>query len=152
MVIAFFGHSNYLRRSEDKRVILDILESKLHCSPCDFYLGEYGGFDNLAYECARSYKDRSPTSKLIFVTPYLSESYQKNHLAYQEKRFDLILYPEIEKLPLKFAITYRNKWIVEHADIIITYVTHRYGGAYKMYEYAKRRGKEPLNISGVPID
>lgn len=30
----------------------------------------------------------------------------------------------------------------ETADLIITYVTHSFGGAYKAYSYAKKEGKE----------
>ncbi len=37
--------------------------------------------------------------------------------------------------------------MVEHADFIITYVNHAYGGAYSAFTYAKRKGKEIVNLA-----
>jgi uncharacterized phage-like protein YoqJ len=111
------------------------------------YLGGYGGFDDFAYDCCKKYKQTHPGISLVFVTPYLTEAYQKDHLQNQEKRFDYILYPEIENRLPKYAIVYRNKYMVEKADVVIAYVLHDFGGAYATYTYAKRKGKEIFNLA-----
>ena len=61
--------------------------------------------------------------------------------------YDLILYPELENKPKRYAITYRNRYMVEVADYIIAYVTHDWGGAYATYQHAKKKGKTVFNLA-----
>ena len=56
-------------------------------------------------------------------------------------------YPEIEDKPKKYAITYRNRYMMEQADFVIAYVSHNFGGAYAAYRHAKRRGKTVFNLA-----
>lgn len=55
------------------------------------------------------------------------------------------MYPQLEGVPRRFAISKRNEFMVEHADIVVAYVTHDWGGAAKMLEFARRRKKEIIN-------
>ena len=143
MIITFCGHSSYTKSIQDEKRILDVLEKRVGDSLCDFYLGGYGAFDSFAYDCAKKFKKCHPNVKLIFVTPYLDESYNSS----KRELFDLIVYPELEKIPKKYAISHRNKWMISRADIIIAYVSHKFGGAFKSYRYAKQKGKEIFNIA-----
>ena len=59
------------------------------------------------------------------ITPYMTVEYQRNPLAYQKDKYDAIIYPEIEGKPQKFAISYRNKWMVDKADCVVAYVRRR---------------------------
>ena len=54
---------------------------------------------------------------------------------------------KLKKKPLKFAISYRNKYMVETADYVIAYVSRAFGGAYMTYRHAKRKGKEIFNLA-----
>ena len=49
-------------------------------------------------------------------------------------------------IPPRFAILKRNEWMVEHADLVIAYVRHEWGGAYKMYRHAEKMQKEIFNL------
>ncbi|MBE6648307.1 MAG: hypothetical protein E7614_02160 [Ruminococcaceae bacterium] len=149
MIITFCGHSHYKGNAEDMKKILDFLEEKVGDSKAEMYLGEYGGFDEFAYECCKKYKENHPAVSLIFVTPYITPEYQNNHLSYQKDRFDSILYPEIEDKPLRFAISYRNKYMVEQADYVIACIDHKTGGAYQAYVHAKRRKKHIFSIGKI---
>ena len=73
--------------------------------------------------------------------------YQHNHLRFQKTMYDSVLYPEIENKPKRYAILYRNKYMVEKADYVIAYVSHNWGGAYSTYQYAKRKGKNIFNLA-----
>ena len=115
------------------------------------YLGDYGEFDGFAYDCCKKFKETHPTVSLVFVTPYLTVQYQKNHLEYQKTRYDSIIYPEIEDKPLRFAISYRNKWMVKKADYIVCGIDHDWGGAYQTYQYAKKQKKSIFNVTGKDI-
>jgi hypothetical protein len=53
----------------------------------------------------------------------------------------------IETVPKRFAISWRNKRMVRESSVIICYITHSWGGAAQFVEYAKRQGKEVINLS-----
>ena len=100
MIVTFCGHSAFCGTVEQEEKILDFLEENIGDSHADMYLGGYGDFDEFAYNCCKKYKKTHPNTSLVFVTPYITEDYQRNHLDYQRTRYDAILYPEIENKPL----------------------------------------------------
>ena len=51
----------------------------------------------------------------------------------------------IEKVPPRFAISYRNRWMVKHADYVIAFV-HRGGGAEQFVKLAERQKKSVINL------
>ena len=69
----------------------------------------------------------------------------------EKDKYDEIIYPEIENKPLRFAISYRNQWMMQKADIVIAFVEHDWGGAYKTYQYAKRKGKRIFNLANTEL-
>ena len=147
MIIAFCGHAQFCGSYKYEQRILDFLEEHVGERAADMYLGGYGGFDAFAYECCKKYKETHPNTSLVFVTPYLTFDYQRNHLKDQTMRYDSIIYPEIEDKPKRYAITYRNKYMVENADFVVAYVSHNWGGAYATYKHAKRKGKYIFNLA-----
>lgn len=147
MIITFCGHSDYIEKDKDKECVLALLNKIANGEDVEFFLGGYGRFDSFAYSCAKAYKNHAKGSKLIFVTPYITHEYQKSQLEYKETIYDNIIYPPIEKAPLRFAISYRNKYMVEQADCIIAYITRQMGGAYNTYKHAIRKNKKVFNIA-----
>ena len=146
MIITFCGHSDFKASEEYERKILNFLCKNVGNSPAQIYLGEYGNFDKFAYRCCKKYKETHPNILLIFVTPYITVEYQKNHIEPLRKIYDEIIYPEIENRPLRFAIIYRNKWMIDKADYVICGIAHNWGGAYKTYQYATRKKKFIFNV------
>lgn len=59
------------------------------------------------------------------------------------------IFPEgLELVPRRFAITHRNRWMVDQADYVVAYVDHNYGGAAQTLKYAKGKGtKQILNLA-----
>ena len=147
MIVTFCGHSQFSKSENYEKKILSFLEEKVGDEPADMYLGGYGDFDSFAYDCCKKYKKTHPNVSLVFVTPYLTIDYQRNHLQHQEKMYDSIFYPEIEDKPKRYAISYRNKYMAEKADYVTAYVSHSWGGAYKTYQHAKRKGKKIFNLA-----
>lgn len=149
MIVAFCGHSDYIEKSEHRRIVLNYLENAVGNQYCDFFLGEYGRFDEFAYTCAQEFKENHKRCRLIYITPYLQASNSALDKKYQVERFDDVIYPELENVPLRYAISHRNRWIIEKSDIVITYVVREFGGAYVMYRQAKRKRKIVFNIATV---
>ena len=147
MIVTFCGHARFSKSEKYEQQILAFLEEKIGDQPADMYLGDYGSFDSFAYDCCKKYKETHPYISLVFITPYLTIDYQKNYLDYKKTRYDSILYPEIEGKPKRYAITYRNKYMVEVADYVVAYVSLDWGGAYKTYKYAQRKGKKIFNLA-----
>ena len=58
-----------------------------------------------------------------------------------------ILPDEIEYIPPKFAINYRNKFMIEAADIVVTYVKHSWGGAAKYKRLAEKKNRRVIELS-----
>ena len=148
MIVSFFGHGKTALDIK-KEDFLALLEDVIKDSPVEFFLGMYGDFDFFAYACTKEYKKRHPNAKLVFVTPYIHKNYCL--LEDAKERFDEIIYPELEKVPKRYAIIRRNEYMIDESDFIIFYVTHHHGGgAYMALEYAKRKKKQYINISKKP--
>ena len=96
--------------------------------------------------CCYGYKIRR-----TFVTPYITESYLKGRLEYDRYKYDDVVYPEIENVPLKFAISARNKWTVSQCDIVVVYINHTSGGAYEAAKHAKRKNKRIINLGKTEL-
>ncbi len=147
MIISFFGHADFPKTVEHQQSLIAVLERIIGDAPADIYLGGYGSFDSLAYDCSKKYHETHPRISLFYVTPYMTVEYQRTHLAYQKEKYDGIICPPIEDKPPRFAISYRNQWMVEQSDYIICGIFHPWGGAYKAYCYAQRKKKPIINIT-----
>ena len=63
--------------------------------------------------------------------------------------YDSTLYPPLENVPKRFAISHRNKWMIEQASVVVAYVEHDWGGAAKTLGQAVRKGLRIINIGGI---
>ncbi len=140
MIITFCGHGDFQETEAYKNRVLAFLEETVGKEPVDMYLGGYGGFDSFAYGCCRQFKETHPAASLVFVTPYM-------HGEQREMGYDSILFPALEHVPSKFAISARNKYMMEKADWVIAYVSHTWGGAYAAYKHALKKGKRIYNLA-----
>ena len=85
--------------------------------------------------------------ELVYVAPYLNASEQSKIKEMQRLGLcDTSVYPPMENVPPKFAISKRNQWMIKNADVIIAYVNRSYGGAYNSLQAAKRTNKKIINI------
>lgn len=68
-------------------------------------------------------------------------------MEYYEKYYDNIIIPEsVDGVYHKYAITAKNRWMVERSDLVLAYVHHR-GGAYSAVKYAERLNKKVINLT-----
>ena len=108
----------------------------------EFYIGRDGEFDIYAASIIKRVQMAIGTenSELNLVLPYV-----RKDIEYYEKYYDRVSIP-ISAHP-KLAITKRNKWMVEQADIVICYIERKKGGAYAAIRYAETLGKAVLNLA-----
>lgn len=61
--------------------------------------------------------------------------------------FSDTIFPEgIEAVHPRYAVDWRNRWMLQRADFVVTCITHPWGGAAKFAEKAKREGKTVINL------
>ena len=147
MRICFFGHAEFYSSNEVEQRLLSLLKSYTEKYDVEFLFGGYGRFDDFALKCVNSIQGSNKIRR-IFVTPYITENY-KHRLEYAKHIYDEIIYPEIESVPLRFAISARNKWLANHCDVIICYINHTFGGAYDAIKDAKN--KLIINLGKIEI-
>ena len=141
-VVTFCGHADFYG-SEDVRVWLkETVENLIRRGADDFLLGGYGGFDACAASMVWELKKQYPAIRSTLVLPYLDRKVDAT-------KYDTTLYPPLEKVPRRFAISKRNEYMVNEADIVVAYVTHDWGGAATTLAYAKRKKKEIINYAGT---
>ena len=135
VIVTFCGHSKLYNQTDDFSRWLDIiLPSLTEGGAATFYLGGYGDFDSLAAAAVRRQKAVYPHITAILVLAYLNREADAS-------RYDDTTYPPLENVPPRYAIVRRNEWMVRESDVVISGVTHGWGGAAKTLDYAKRRGK-----------
>ena len=112
-----------------------------------FYTGAMGEFDAQFSTAVRRAKARYPQIKLICVKPYFTNDINTNKEYYTALYDDIIIPPEIIGIHYKAAIKARNRWMVNHSDLIISYVIRDYGGAAGAVKYADNRKKRIVNLA-----
>ena len=143
MVCTFFGHGN---TSEDikpklEETLIDLIENRnVH----KFYVGNHGRFDSMVRRTLKEFKKKKyPFIDYAVVLAYLPT--QKNKFPCDD--YSDTIYPDgLENALPKFAICKRNEWLIKQSDIVVTHVTHGFGGAALYKEKAERKGLEVINI------
>ena len=148
MIIAFAGHSLISSTDRVKEMVKEQIRNIIIDSQAvSCYLGGYGDFDEICACACKELKQDHSCIEVIYVTPYVSLSELAKIKEMQSRGlYDTSIYPPLENVPLKFAISKRNEWMMKNADVVIAYVDHTFGGAYKSLQVAKRRKKKIINI------
>lgn len=143
--VAFFGHRkiNDLYRLERQMepMIKELVRTKSYVS---FLIGRSGEFDQYTAAVIKHLQKEvgKDNHDLTLVLPYTVTD-----MEYYEKYYDTILIPEtLHGAHPKAAITLRNRWMVDQADLVIAYVENRKGGAYKAMRYAEKINKKVINL------
>ncbi len=134
MIVTFCGHSKIYKTEEISKWLDLILPSLIEGGAGIFYLGGYGDFDNLAASAVRRQKAVYPDIESVLVLAYLNRDVDAS-------RYDTTTYPPLERVPPRFAILKRNEWMVSASDVVVSGVTHGWGGAAKTLDFAKRKKK-----------
>ena len=135
--VTFFGHRDTPKETESalRLTLIDLIENK---NATVFYVGNHGNFDAMV---RRQLEDLSKTYPIKY---YVVLAYMPSK---NDKPDEHTILPEgIETVPRRFAINYRNKWMLNKSDIVVTYVTRNLGGASHFMNVAKVSTKAVINI------
>ena len=137
LACTFFGHKDCpeTKYSNILRAIQNLIKEK---KVTTFYVGTQGNFDSLVYRALCNLRADFPQIRIYRVLAYLPKD---NSLI-----SDSILLEGIELIHPRYAISWRNRWMIEHSDYVIAYITHNYGGAARFVNEAERRGKTIIRV------
>ena len=95
---------------------------------------------------------RSVLKELVSVYPYIRYAVVLERLPPKRDEFDPrdysdTMFPEgIETVHPRFAISWRNKWMIKQSDYVVTYITHFWGCAAQFAEMAERQKKSIIRL------
>ena len=139
-----FGHRDVLEKIDDAVYAAVLKAAEQGCDI--FYTGAMGEFDSLFSSAVRKVKKTYPKIKLICVKPYFTIDLNINGEYYSALYDDVIIPDELADIHPKAAIKYRNRWMIDHSNIILIFTKRSYGGAYEARRYAERIGKKIVYI------
>ena len=146
--VALFGHREFDDyRTLDKH-LLELLEDLIRSRDfLEVYIGRNGEFDVYAATVVKRAQKalEKNNSDFICVLPYSNKDAE-----YYEKYYDSVIIPDcLHEVHPKGAITKRNCWMVDQADLVICYVERNSGGAYTAMRYAEMLGKQVINLAAL---
>ena len=139
-VCTFFGHRDcpeavkpYLRE-----VLVELIVNK---GVDTFYVGNQGRFDGIVRSVLRELVQAYPEIQYAVVLAYLPGEKR----AYNDDS-DTMLPEGIEAVHPRYAVVWRNRWMLQRADFVVTYIAHPWGGAARFADKARRAGKTVINL------
>ncbi len=138
----FFGHRDC--PSSIKPKLREVLVELIKNHAVDtFYVGHQGAFDALVRAMLKELVSEYPHIRYAVVLERVPSA-QTESDPYDYS--DTFLPEGIESVHPRFAIPWRNKWMLSRSDYVVTYITRSWGGAAQFAAKADRQKKQIINI------
>ena len=137
---SFFGHRECPDsiKPQIKGVLIDLI---VNHNVGMFYVGNQGRFDVIVRGVLRELKKEYSQIEYAVVLAYMPGKQTE-----YDDYYDTMLPEGIESVHPRYAISWRNNWMLRQSDYVVTYITRSWGGAAQFAEKAKRQKKTVLNI------
>ncbi len=137
MICTFIGHRDV--PIEIKEKLKDTITDLIVNKGIDmFYIGNHGLFDSMAKEVLKELKQE------YSINYYVVLAFIPTYDEFADYS-DTIYIDELEKIPYKYRIIERNKWMINKSDYLIAYAKY-VGNAREIKEYAEKRNKKVINL------
>jgi len=136
----FFGHRDCPESIKPKlrEVLVDLITNH---GVDMFYVGNQGQFDAIVRRTLRELKKEYSKINYAVVLAYMPGKKTE-----YDDYSDTILPEGIEAVHPRYAISWRNNWMLQQSDYVVTYITHSYGGAAQYARKAKSAGKRIIEL------
>ncbi len=143
LTCTFFGHRNC--PSDISSILYTLIESLItQHNVTRFYVGNQGNFDHIVRRTLRKIRVAYPHIQYAVVLAYMPTE-KDNALDFS----DTIFPEEIAASHPRYAISKRNRWMLQRSDYVIGYITHATGGAAQFASSAKAQGKQFINVADL---
>ena len=148
--VSFFGHRYIDDFNIASKMVEDIIYSLIQKHEyVEFMVGRDGDFDQIATSAIKQVQKNYAENRcdITWVMPYLKAEYSNNAESFDKYYDYVIVCSKSNKVYPKQAIQVRNRYMVDHSDLVVFWVERLTGGAYQTMEYAKSQRKETINLS-----
>lgn len=121
-----------------RQVLIDLIENH---NVDMFYVGHQGQFDSIVRSVLRELKKEYPNINCAVVLAYMPGKQNE-----YDDFSDTMLPEGIESVHPRYAISWRNNWMLKYSDYVVTYIAHSWGGAAQYVEKARRQRKHVINL------
>lgn len=143
--VSLFGHREIEDLLKLDKMLIPVIRELIQTRPyVSFLIGRNGEFDEYAASVIKRLQKElgKENNDIALVLPYSVAD-----IEYYENYYDSIIIPDdIHGVHPKAAITLRNKWMIEHSELVLLYVHSSRGGAYTAMRYAQKLNKKIVNI------
>ena len=141
MTCTFFGHRDCQDSIKPKlrQTLVDLIANH---GVDMFYVGNQGRFDTIVRGVLRELKKEYPQIDYAVVLAYIPGK-QTEYDDYS----DTMLPEGIESVHPRYAISWRNNWMLKRSDYVVTYIAHPWGGAAQFAHKTERLGKIIIKLS-----
>ena len=153
--VAFFGH----RYIDNPFKVEELLEEQIRKfinekEYVEFLVGRNGEFDQCVSSTVLLVRKnvRDDNSSLVLMLPYPTAEYINNQNYFEDYYSDIEISYAASNAHPKSAIQIRNREMVDRADLVICYIEHNAGGAYKTVKYASEQNKPIINLADYVDD
>ena len=131
-------------------VLVQTVEALYREGITTFYCGGALGFDTVAALTVLTMKTQYPALRLVLAIPCPEQSARWSES--DRARYQSILARADEKVILcehytRFCMMLRNRYMVDHAEVLVAYMTRESGGTASTVKYAKKKGLRLINLA-----
>ena len=106
-----------------------------------FYVGHQGRFDAIVRSTLRQLQAEYSQIRYAVVLAYMPP---KN--ANPQDYADTMVPEGIETIHPRYAISWRNNWMLQKSDYVVSYITLTWGGAAQYVHKAEKSGKTVIHL------
>ncbi len=130
----FLGHRDCPEDMEPKlrEALIDLI---VHHGVEMFYVGHQGRFDAMARQILGELQREHPIRYAVVLAYLPGKQTEYDDFA------DTMVPEGIEAVHPRYAISWRNNWMLQRSDYVVTYITHTWGGAAQLAQPARKQGK-----------
>lgn len=150
LTVSFFGH----RFIDDSQTVEQKLYELLRIiisrgdREVEFLVGRNGDFDLMIASVTRRLKKELNAENvfLTLVLPYETAELRNNTEAFEHFYDSIEISEASADKNFKYAITARNRDMIDRSDMVVVYVKNQSGGAYQSLIYAEKNDKRIINL------
>ncbi|MBQ2825007.1 MAG: hypothetical protein IJF19_01920 [Clostridia bacterium] len=136
----FFGQRFVSKRVEkDVRTVIVQMIEKDRVEL--FLVGKEGGFNKMVQRLLGELEEIYPHIRYGVVFAYRRKKDKSAHSK------NVIFPKDLGDVPRKYAVAYRNRWLIQRSDCAVVYVKKKFGELSRVEEVAQVQGLKIINVA-----
>ncbi|MBR2013756.1 MAG: hypothetical protein IJ995_06040 [Clostridia bacterium] len=145
-ICTFFGHRN-CPESIKSKLRATLINLIINYDVDTFYVGHQGQFDTIVCDVLKELKIEYPIIRFYITLAYMPKKESS------DADFSNSLLPNgIESVHPRYAIVWRNNWMLRQSDYVVTYITHSWGGAAQFAKKAQAQKKTIFKLGSIFVN